>query len=294
MKLARGGSAFQPPCRAVRRGPAAWQWRNRWFGPAQARRVDAGGAPQRIDLDPAVIGQGWQPGPLAANSALSVALPSNVVSVSTGSASPSSPADTAASPYGSISSLISHTLPGLWVATTSWSPRRRRRVIAGPRCAPRQIPGSCRRDRESRSSAHRPAIRSRLRWRRLSLEMRCASGRSRQRRHENRRDPRRRRRAAARAARRVGRWNFGDIGIEDQQHLVAAAVENMAAFGFGERLEPQHVAIESLDGGEVPGVQHGFENARRSHLDRRVSRHDTVSFCSATSSPMPFLASAIS
>ena len=52
-------------------------------------------------------------------------------------------------------------------------------------------------------------------------------------------------------------------GIEDEQHLIADAVEHLAAFGLGERLEPQRTAIEIFDGAEVAGVEHGFENAVR-------------------------------
>src|SRR5205807_636915 len=55
----------------------------------------------------------------AAACALMRALAANVVPVSFGSGSASSPADVAEMPYGSSSSRISSSLPGLWVAITS-------------------------------------------------------------------------------------------------------------------------------------------------------------------------------
>src|SRR5262245_53318172 len=55
----------------------------------------------------------------AAASALMRALAANVEPGSSGSARPSSPAETASTPYGASRSRISRSLPGLWVAITS-------------------------------------------------------------------------------------------------------------------------------------------------------------------------------
>src|SRR5688572_6827051 len=52
-------------------------------------------------------------------SAFSVALPTKLSSVSSGSAKPSSPADTGSIPNGPSSAAISRTLPALWLAMTS-------------------------------------------------------------------------------------------------------------------------------------------------------------------------------
>ncbi len=55
-----------------------------------------------------------------------------------------------------------------------------------------------------------------------------------------------------------GRLRSGD-GIEDEQHLLADAVEHMAPLRLGERLEPQRAAIEIFDGAEVARVKNGLE-----------------------------------
>src|SRR3954468_6936462 len=60
-----------------------------------------------------------KPDAAAAARALMSAFSAKLVPVSSGSAKPSSPADTASIPYGMSSSRISRSLPGLWLAITS-------------------------------------------------------------------------------------------------------------------------------------------------------------------------------
>src|SRR5262245_66400341 len=100
----------------------------------------------------------------------------------------------------------------------------------------------------------------------------------------------------------------GGIRIEDQQHLIAHAIEQMPQLRLTEGREPEDLAVKGLRRGEVLGVEHGLENAGRDHAtqpsgDRasfpllskgRGRAYATVSFCSWTNSAMPFLASAIS
>src|SRR5262245_64091868 len=116
--------------------------------------------------------------------------------------------------------------------------------------------------------------------------------------------------AVGRDGQGVGRGrNSGGSGIEDQQHLTAAAVEQMARVCLGKGRKPEDVAVKDLGCGEVLGVKHGLENTGRDHMTtlpkiegsparaRQRGRgwtYATVSFCSWTSSAMPFLASAIS
>jgi hypothetical protein len=59
-----------------------------------------------------------RPDASAAARAFSSAFASNVVPVSSGSASPSSAADFTSKPKGPSRSTISRALPGLWLATT--------------------------------------------------------------------------------------------------------------------------------------------------------------------------------
>ena len=76
------------------------------------RRTDRNRRPARHDRSPS-----------AAARAFSSALAAKVAPVSSGSGRPSSPALIGSMPCGPSSALISRTLPGLWLATTSWLPR---------------------------------------------------------------------------------------------------------------------------------------------------------------------------
>ncbi len=55
------------------------------------------------------------------------------------------------------------------------------------------------------------------------------------------------------------------FGIEDEEDLVAAAIEHVPSSGFRERLEPEHVAVEPLGRVEIGRVEDGFENALGGH-----------------------------
>ena len=57
----------------------------------------------------------------------------------------------------------------------------------------------------------------------------------------------------------VSRWFRRAVGIEDEQHLFADAIEHLSPVGLGERLERQRAAIEFLDGAEVTRVEDGLE-----------------------------------
>ena len=95
-----------------------------------ARREIPGCAVERIDHQPGIVGERRQLCGLRGGDCLDAALARKVSPVSSGSPSPSSPAETASMPYGASSSRISASLPGLWVAITSLP------VICGPVHAP--------------------------------------------------------------------------------------------------------------------------------------------------------------
>src|SRR5690606_15602940 len=73
-------------------------------------------------------------------------------------------------------------------------------------------------------------------------------------------------RAVGRHRQAAGRRRHDGLGrIEDKQHLVATAKEDMAHFLPGDPLEADHGAIEGLCGVEIVGIEDGFENCGRCH-----------------------------
>ena len=219
------------------RRPAPWRRAKSALRARPARRIDAGRAVQRRDREPGIVGERRQPGRSAAARALSSALATKLVPVSSGSGRPSAPADTTSSPNGASSAAISRTLPGLWLATTSRPPSRMRAI--GPsavrtyRCrAPRAAAPSSSPTplRASASSASNCAWLERGALRRCPGPRRC----------RRRRSARNWRRPAAVAV----------LGIVEVEHR--GAVEDAAG-----------------DRRDLVGERHRLERARRHQLRRR-------------------------
>jgi hypothetical protein len=55
--------------------------------------------------------------------------------------------------------------------------------------------------------------------------------------------------------------NFGALRIEDQEHLIATAKENIAAFLLRETFKPEHVLIEMPRRSQVFGIENSLKNA---------------------------------
>ncbi len=109
-----GGGAFA----AIPFRSAPWRAQNPWWARPSAP-VYAGGAVQHFHAQPPESSASAKcPDASAAAFAFNSALPANVVSVSSGSGGPRSPAPIGSMPYGPSSALISRTLPALWLATT--------------------------------------------------------------------------------------------------------------------------------------------------------------------------------
>ena len=130
-------------------------------------RIDARRTAQRVHLDALIVGEGRQPRPLAATSALSSALAFERRAGLLGLGKPEFAGRHDAQPVRRDQLVdLRAPCPGC-----DWRRRGGVRAAGGAscrvsRCAARRTPGSCRRDRGSRSSARRRAIRSRPRWRR--------------------------------------------------------------------------------------------------------------------------------
>ena len=77
----------------------------------------------------------------------------------------------------------------------------------------------------------------------------------------------------------------GKLRVEDQQHLLRHAEEHELAGKLAVDLEADDGLIEGAHGIEIAAIDDGLENPGRAH-------HAIAAFCLATSSPMPFLASA--
>src|SRR6476620_7532571 len=125
------------------------------------------GSPSRASTtSPESSANAGKPDAAAAARALISAFSAKLVPVSSGSARPSSPADTATIPYGMSSSRISRSLPGLWVAITS-------RPEIG-RCAPAGLSVTVRDSITTGPPVQRLLPHSRSKW---LLRTRLARGR---------------------------------------------------------------------------------------------------------------------
>src|SRR5690242_5183036 len=62
----------------------------------------------------------------------------------------------------------------------------------------------------------------------------------------------------------AGRWRKArDIRIEDQEHLVSAAIKDVTISNGTEWLQPKNTAIEVFDRHKIVSVKNRFENAKR-------------------------------
>ncbi len=106
------------PWLGVRPRPFPWPARNldpaRPSGPKRCRDRRLKPRPPAPNRPPAPAGQTLAPPPGPSKGRC----PTKVASVSSGSGSPKSPADTASTPRGASSAPISRTFPALWLATT--------------------------------------------------------------------------------------------------------------------------------------------------------------------------------
>jgi hypothetical protein len=62
-----------------------------------------------------------------------------------------------------------------------------------------------------------------------------------------------------------GRLHRRDGGIEDKQHLLAAAEENLSAFGLRHASKADHAFVEGTHRGDILGIEDGFEYRLRPH-----------------------------
>lgn len=158
-----------------------------------------------------------------------------------------------------MSWLISHTLPGLWLATTRRVPFESR-IMQFPRYAARRFRGSCRQDRGNKSTSPARPFE-------VGLDMHAEAFKSRQPLTD-----RFARRAKANVSftlrtmrgyrkRRTDRWKLRRVRIENQQHLVSAAIKYMATRNGRERLQSECASIEILDPRKIGSVKNRFKNS---------------------------------
>ena len=112
--------ARSPACRSVQFAlDARHRDREILVRPGPARGIDARRAVQRVDRQTGIVGERGRSAGLCRGARLQRGIPAKVVSVSSGSASPSAAAPMVSMPKGASRASISRTLPGLWLATTS-------------------------------------------------------------------------------------------------------------------------------------------------------------------------------